>query len=415
MSNATDLPSVAEAQAVVLAHAVPLPTRLLPLSSDLLGLILAEDVVSDVDSPPCDKAMMDGYAIRAGDLATGMAVLTVIEEVTAGRVPRLKLGPGQATRIMTGAPVPEGADAVVMVERSRLLDDSRVELRDQPHPGQHILFRGNEMRRDEKVLSSGTALQPQEVGLLALVGRAQVSVVPRPRVALLTTGDELVEPSQVPGPGQIRNSNGPLLAAQVVRAGGVPETLGIAPDRVDALRERVLRGFQADVLVLSGGVSAGKLDLVPGVLAEAGVQAHLHKVRLKPGKPFFLGTAARSDRAPLLVFGLPGNPVSSFVCFELFVRPALRRLAGHADVGPPTLTASLSADFVYRTDRPTYYPAVLQTSPEGRQVRALPWSGAADLRALGGANALLVLPAGDLRYVAGDCVTLIALTNMDSV
>ncbi len=177
----------------------------------------------------------------------------------------------------------------------------------------------------------------------------------------------------------------------------------------------VLRGLQADVLVLSGGVSAGKLDLVPGVLAEAGVQAHLHKVRLKPGKPFFLGTAARSDKAPTLVFGLPGNPVSSFVCFELFVRPALRRLAGHANVGPPTETASLTADFVYRTDRPTYYPALVQTSPEGRQVRALPWSGAADLRALSGANALLVLPPGDLRYAAGERVDVISLTGMDFV
>jgi molybdopterin molybdotransferase len=411
MPSTPDLPSVAEAQAVVLVHAAPLPSRLLPLSAELLGMVLAEDVVCDVDSPPYDKAMMDGYAVRATDLATGQAILTIREEVSAGRVPRLPVGPGQATRIMTGAPLPDGADAVVMVERSTLRNEAHVELHDQPRPGQNILQRGLEMRRGETVLAAGTVLHPQEVGLLALVGRAQVPVWPRPRVALLTTGDELVDASEVPGPGQIRNSNGPMLAAQVARAGAVPEVLGIAPDRLDALRELVLRGLRSDVLVLSGGVSAGKLDLVPGVLAKAGVQAHLHKVHLKPGKPFFLGTAARPDQAPALVFGLPGNPVSSFVCFELFVRPALRRLAGHTDVGPPTETAPLATDFVYRTDRPTYYPAVVRTRPEGRQVRPLPWSGAADLRALSGANALLVLPAGDLRYAPGDRVTLIAVAE----
>jgi molybdopterin molybdotransferase len=409
MPHTADLPSVAEALALILTHTHSLTPRCLLLAPQLIDLVLAEDVVSDVDSPPADKAMMDGYAVRSADLAGGHAVLTVIEEVSAGRVPRRTVEPGQTTRIMTGAPVPAGADAVVMVERSHGLDDNKVELRDEPRPGQHILTRGSEMRRGETILSAGTVLQPQEVGLLALVGRAQVTVVPRPRVAILSTGDELVETAAVPGPGQIRNSNGPMLAAQVVRGGALAESLGIGPDRADVLTELVRRGLQADVLILSGGVSAGKRDLVPDVLAEAGVQAHLHKVRLKPGKPVLFGTATHADRPPTLVFGLPGNPVSSFVCFELFVRPALHRLAGHAEVGPLTVTASLTTDFVSRTDRPTYHPALVRTNAAGRQVRALPWAGSADLRALSGANALLVLPPGDKRFATGDPVDAILL------
>jgi molybdopterin molybdotransferase len=404
MSNTADLPSVAEAQALILNHAVSLTPRCLLLAPELIDLVLAEDVVSDVDSPPADKAMMDGYAVRSSDFAGGQAVLTVIEEVSAGRVPRRTVEPGQTARIMTGAPVPAGADAVVMVERSRSLDDNKVELRDEPRPGQHILTRGSEMRRGETILNAGIALQPQEVGLLALVGRQQISVVPRPRVAILSTGDELVETAAVPGPGQIRNSNGPMLAAQVVRAGALAESLGIGPDRADVLEELVRRGLQADVLILSGGVSAGKMDLVPGVLAEASVKAHLHKVRLKPGKPMLFGTATHADRPPTLVFGLPGNPVSSFVCFELFVRPALRHLAGHAEAGPVTVTGSFTTEFVSRTDRPTYHPALVFTNADGHQVRPLPWSGSADLRALSGANALLVLPPGEKRFAPGDRV-----------
>jgi molybdopterin molybdotransferase len=188
-----------------------------------------------------------------------------------------------------------------------------------------------------------------------------------------------------------------MLAAQVAQAGGVPRPLGIAPDRADRLRELVAEGLRAPVLILSGGVSAGKLDLVPGVLEELGVTAHFHKVELKPGKPVLFGT--RDGR---LVFGLPGNPVSSLVCFELFVRPALRRMGGHAEPGPRLVRAALAEDFAYRTDRPTYHPARLEAGEQGWRVRAVPWFGSPDLRGLTRANAFVLFPAGDHRHRAGE-------------
>jgi molybdopterin molybdotransferase len=212
----------------------------------------------------------------------------------------------------------------------------------------------------------------------------------------LSTGDEVVEPSLAPGPGQIRNSNGPMLLAQVARAGGKPQFLGIARDRLDHLRPLVSEGLKADILVLSGGVSAGQRDLVPEVLTELGVQAHFHKVAMKPGKPVLFGT-----RQKTLVFGLPGNPVSSLICFELFVRPAMRRLQGHADPGPFLVQAILVEDFAYRSDRPTYHPAQLTGAKEGWRVRPVPWFGSADLRGLAAANAFVIFPAGDHRHLVG--------------
>jgi molybdopterin molybdotransferase len=397
---------VADAQSIVLQHVRPLPPETALLASGALGHVLAEDVASDLDVPPHDKAMMDGYAVRSADLSEGRAVLQVIEEITAGQTPRQTVGTGQAARIMTGAPLPAGADAVVMVERTRMRDDGRVEIEDRPpKSGQNVLPRGREMRAGELVLTAGTVLRPQEFGLLATLGRTAVQIIPAPRVAILTTGDEVVEANQKPGPGQIRNSNGPMLSAQTVRAGGLPHYLGIARDRLDSLRPLIAAGLHHHVLLLSGGVSAGKLDLVPGVLQEAGVQAHFHKVEMKPGKPIFFGTTARGT----LVFGLPGNPVSSFVCFELFVRPALRRLLGHADAGPMTVSATLAEDFDYRTDRPTYHPARLEVTSAGWRVRPVPWFGSPDLRGLARADALMVLPAGDHRHPAGQPLDVIKL------
>src|SRR5262245_33715981 len=227
--------------------------------------------------PPYDKAMMDGYAVRAADLPAGKGVLTVVEEVTAGQVPQAAIGPGQATRIMTGAPIPEGADAVVQVERTRPTGRGSVQIEDRPlKPGLNIMPRGREMRQGDTVLVAATRLRPQEFGILATVGRSSAWLHPAPRVAVLSTGDEVVEADAMPGPGQIRNGNGPMLMAQARRAGGVPRYLGIARDRLDSLRPLVKQGLEADVLVLSGGVSAGKLDLVPGVLRELGVQPHFH-------------------------------------------------------------------------------------------------------------------------------------------
>lgn len=388
--------SVAEAQSMVLQRARPLVAEKIALTPSVLGQVLAEDIVSDLDVPPYDKAMMDGYALRSAD---GPATRTVIEEVLAGQTPRQSVSPGQATRIMTGAPIPAGADAVVPVEQTRSIDASRVEIAAGPIAArQHILDRGREMRRGEVVLTAGTVIRPQTLGILATVGRTDASLRPRPRVAILPTGDEIVAAGQSPGPGQIRNSNGPMIAGQVQRAGGQPDKLGIARDRVEHLSTLVAEGLLYPVLVLSGGVSAGKLDLVPGVLREQGVEVHFHQVKMKPGKPLLFGS--KGDR---LIFGLPGNPVSSLVCFELFVRPALRVLLGEANVSVTLPLLPLAMDFPYRTDRPTYYPARLEAGEGGWQVRPLPWFGSADLRAVAPADGFVLLPPGDAVHPAGGC------------
>jgi molybdopterin molybdotransferase len=402
--------SVAEAQAIVLRQTRPLPDQLATLMAAALGgNVLAADVASDLDMPPYDKALMDGYAVRCADLPEGRGELRVLEEITAGQTPRQRLGPGTASRIMTGAPIPPGADAVVIVERTRMGDDGRVRIEDRPpRPGQNVLPRGREMRAGEVVLKTGSVLRPQEIGMLAAVGWPTVPVVPRPRIAVLSTGDELVEAPQRPGPGQIRNSNGPMLVALAARD-GESRYLGIAGDRLDSLAPLVDEGLRYDALILSGGVSAGKLDLVPGVLQGAGVTAHFHKVAMKPGKPVLFGTRDDAEGRRTLVFGLPGNPVSSLACYALFVRPGLRRLAGHADAGPRTASATLAADFPYNTDRPTYHPAHLEAAGTGWRVQPVPWFGSADLRGLAGANALVVLPAGDHCHRAGQGFDVIML------
>ena len=399
--------TVAEALATVLQHTQRLPPTVVPLTPAVLGAVLAEDVVSDLDMPPYDKSMVDGYAVRCADLPEGKGTLHVVEEVTAGRMPSRSLTAGQATHIMTGAPIPEGADAVVMVERTRT-DGQQVTIEDRPpRAGSNIMRRATEMRCGEVVLSAGSLLRPQEFGVLATVGRVSARLYPSPRVAVLSTGDEVVEATQRPEPSQIRNGNGPMLCTQVSRAGGVPHYLGIARDHRDSLRPLVHEGLSADVLILSGGVSAGTLDLVPGVLEEAGVTPLFHKVEMKPGKPLFFGRHSSG-----LVFGLPGNPVSALVCFELFVRPALRRLAGHAEPGPFYTVAILAENFTYRTDRPTYHPAWIESPVVGSAsaewtVRAVPWLGSPDLRGLTRANAFVVVPAGEHQYQAGQKITVL--------
>jgi molybdopterin molybdotransferase len=393
--------SVAEAQELVLQRVRPLPPQIAPLGPQALGLVLAEDVQSDLDMPPWDKAMMDGYAVRSEDLVQGPAVLAVVEEIMAGQMPHKVLGSGQAARIMTGAPIPGGADAVVMVERTRSLEDGHVRIEDTPKPRQHILSRGREMQRGETVLHAGTRLRPQEFGVLAAVGRSAVKVHPAPHVAILPTGDEIVDIDTVPGPGQIRNSNGNMLLAQVCRAGAMPRPLGIARDQVEHLRALVSEGLKADVLILSGGVSAGERDLVPGVLGDLGVEAVFHKVAMKPGKPVFFGVGGGTQSSGTLVFGLPGNPVSSLVCFELFVRPALRRLQGHADPGPFFVQARLTDDLAHRSDRPTYHPCLLLPKGEGWVIKPVPWFGSPDLRGLLQSDAFVLFPPGEHKFKAG--------------
>jgi molybdopterin molybdotransferase len=396
--------SVDEALSLVLQRTVTLAPVQAPVS-DVLNLVLAENITSDIDSPPHDKSLVDGYAVCSADLAQNGAELHVLEEVTAGAVPSKTVLPGTTSRIMTGVPIPAGADSVVMLEHTELLDgigelpQVRI-LEERVTVGRNIMRRGTSLRSGEVVLSAGSILRPIEIGLLSEVGRTEVAVYPRPRVAVLATGNELVSPDAIPAAGQIRNSNGPMLKALVEQAGATAIDLGVARDEQDELRQLIERGLMADVLVLSGGVSAGVLDLIPHVLAQLGVEQVFHKVRLKPGKPLWFGVL-KSPSSEKLVYGLPGNPVSSLVCFELFVRPALDRLAGRSGDRTAT-TARLTCEHQQRGDRPTYFPAWLQSDHGQRSVTPVAWKGSADLRSLAAANCLAIFPAGDRQFAAGD-------------
>lgn len=410
--------SVAEALHQVLEHSRPKRAQAVKLI-DSLGLILAEDVTSDVDSPPHDKSIVDGYAVRGADLLDGRAELHVLEEITAGTMPTQAVKPGHCSRIMTGAPLPEGADSVVMVERTRL-SDVCVEINDERFKtNQNVMCQGASLRRGEVVLREGTEIGPAEIGLLAEVGRSKVQTIGPAKVAILATGNELVPHEQVPTASHIRNSNGPMLVAAARQAGAAAADLGIARDDIEDLRRLISAGLQHDVLVLSGGVSAGVLDLVPAVLTELRVEQVFHKVRVKPGKPLWFGVWNATDQttdtscqspSQCLVFGLPGNPVSSFVCFELFVKPAIARLTGRPWTPPhPTRQAKLSTAFQQRGDRQAYHPAIVTTSAEGLIVEPTDWKGSADLRGFSGANALVVFPAGDREFVAGETVEFLPL------
>jgi molybdopterin molybdotransferase len=404
--------TVEEALAQVLREVELPPLRSVPIG-EALGLVLAEDISSDIDSPPHDKSIVDGYAVVAASVTTPNTELNVIEEVTAGQVPTRRVEPGTATRIMTGAPLPEGADAVVMVEKTASLSGQATHVRilESPvKPGQNIVRRGTSMRRGDPVLLAEMhrRLRPIEIGLLAEVGRAHVQVI-RPEVAILATGNELVLADQVPAAGQIRNSNGPMLLALARDAGVAPVGLGIARDTHDELRASIEQGLGADVLILSGGVSAGVLDLVPQVLAECGVREVFHKVNLKPGKPLWFGTCRREGQSRL-VFGLPGNPVSSLVCFELFVRPALKKLAGRQDCLPQPLQATLTKEHAQRGERATYWPSRLESQTDGSlAVTPLVWKGSGDLRSLADANALAIFPPGERVYAAVEKIGVLPL------
>ena len=398
--------TVEDALAQVLSQATRLPPREHALDS-ALGLLLAEPITSDIDSPPHDKALVDGYAIQAADLSTGQAEFTILEEVTAGTVPSLEVSPGNATRIMTGAPLPDGADAVVMVEYSELRDEEHVLLVEQAKAGQNIMRRAASLAKGATLLQPGVRLRPIEIGVLAEVGRGKVLAVPRPSVACLATGNELVETHETPPPGKIRNSNGPMLAALAADADAQPVPLGIARDEREHLTERIRQGLQSDILILSGGVSAGVLDLVPSVLAELGVKQVFHKVQLKPGKPLWFGVWEQEGRKTL-VFGLPGNPVSTLVCFHLFVRPAIDALAGRKSTWE-TCRAQLTAEFKQRGDRPTFHPARMHDLGLGPMVETVPWRGSGDLAGLLAADSLALFPAGEQTFSPGDEIDVILL------
>ena len=402
-----DLLEVSDALQKLLQIAAPLGAieRDLPTA---LNEILAAPVISDVDSPPYDKSMMDGYAVRVADVPASGTTLPISQRIMAGMSPTGELQAGSAAQIMTGAPNPPGSDAVIMVERTATSGD-QVTLNEVPRLGQNIIRRAASIAVGQTVLNPGEPLSPARIGLCAEVGAARVMVHRRPQVAILSTGDELVDFTQRPGPSQIRNSNSLLLAAAVQETKCHAVPLGIARDEPVALRTAIARGLESDVLILSGGVSAGVLDLVPATLAELGVIPVFHKIRMKPGKPLWFGYLPRVNEPPRLVFGLPGNPVSSAVCFELFVKPALRRMRGETvPLEHQFLSARLANDVKHRSDRPTFVPAVWEKVQGRPSVRTLPWSGSADLHGFARYECLVLFPAGEQIYHAGEMVQILA-------
>ena len=402
--------TVEQAIHAILASTIPLSPANLPLQ-EALGLILTENVSADLDLPPFDKALMDGYAVHTADLAAGQTRFQVVEEITAGRTSKRPLGRGEAVAIMTGAPLPAQADAVVMVERTRrdgslvVIDDTNV------RPGNNILCRGRELRTGEVVLTRGTVLTPARLGLLAAVGRVAVTVVPRPSLAIVPTGDELVDPGTMPGPGQIRNSNATMLASFASQAGASSRIQPIAPDEPKALKARLREAMEFDLVLVTGGVSAGRLDLVPEALEALGVTRVFHKVRVKPGKPIWFGIGpVRANGSSPLVFGLPGNPVSGLIGFLLFVRPAIDALLAKESPFDRTIEAKLARPFTHAGDRPTYHPA-RRSGGNGSafEIEPLDWAGSADLRTVAGSGGFAVFPAGDRTYAAGEIVRFLPL------
>ena len=357
------------------------------------GRVLAEDIAADRDTPAVARSVRDGYAVRAGDLP---GELEVIGEVRAGESFRGAVGRGQAVEIMTGAPVPAGADAVVMVEHTERIN-GRVRIGRAAEPNQFINPRASEAAAKEVVLHSGKRLDYTDVAMLAAFGRSSVAVYRKPDVALIATGDEIVEVPEMPQEFQIRNSNIYSLAAQVERAGGVGRILPVARDNEAHTRQLIEQGLVADLLLLSGGVSAGKYDVVETVLSRLGAEFYFDRVLIQPGQPLVFGRARET-----FFFGLPGNPASTMVTFEVFARAALELISGQEEVTLRMPLARLTRDFRHKAGLTRFLPARL--SPDGGQVTPVHWSGSGDIPALTRANAFLVAEADRPDYAEGGLI-----------
>jgi len=363
------------------------------------GRVLAEEVPADRDFPALARSVRDGFAVRAQDVP---GTLRIIGEVRAGDRFAGVVAAGQAVEIMTGAPVPRGADAVVMVEHVTRGVDGTVSTDRAAGPGQFINPQGCEARAGETMLTPGKRLGFADIALLATVGKSTVAVCPKPRVALLATGDEIVPVTETPREHQIRNSNVYSLAAQVTRAGGVPLILPVARDELDDTLSLVERGLQADLLLISGGVSAGKYDVVERALAETGAEFFFDRVLIQPGQPLVFGRSR--DR---FFFGLPGNPASTMVTFELFARAALELLGGQSHSELPFLLARLTRDFRHKTGLTRFLPAMLAWPGPEPQLTPIGWSGSGDVPALTRANAFLVADNERAEWKAGELMAVL--------
>lgn len=371
-------------------------TETVPLA-ECAGRVLGRTVFADRDYPARARSVRDGYAVRAADLP---GVLQIIGEVRAGTDYEGQVAPGTAVEIMTGAPVPVGSDAVVMVEHVRREGD-RVHIDRPAKPGDFINPQGSEAQGGAAILEAGVRLDYAHTGVLATVGTVCVEVFRRPSVAILATGDEIVEAGETPLSYQIRNSNSHTLAAQVAAAGGIPDIFPVARDEYEHTRDGITRGLQSDLLLLSGGVSAGKYDIVEQVLADLGAEFFFDRVRIQPGQPLVFGRAGGK-----FFFGLPGNPVSTMVTFELFARAALDLLSGVREIRLPLLTACLTSPFRHKTGLTRFLPARLSSATA--EVSPVPWQGSSDVMSVARANAFLVARDDREAWGQGEAIEVLA-------
>ena len=371
------------------------------------GRVLAEDVRSNRDIPPYDVSAMDGYALRSADLSKVPAMLEIIEDIKAGDIPTKTILTGQCARIMTGAPLPQGADAVIREEDTQTAPDGKVQIGIAVKTGNDVRAQGEGMRNGEVVLVAGTEITPGVTGILATVKCAQVPVYCRPRVAILSTGNELEGIDDPVDPNKIPNSNSYALMAQVQALGMEPNLLGIARDEPAELEEYLQRGLRFDVLLVSGGTSVGVHDYVRPVVESLGVQMKFWRVAMKPGHPVAFGILQRKkeNTADAYVFGLPGNPVSSMVCFEEFVAPALRCMMGHTRLHRRTVAARLTHDLKHQPGRTEFVRVVLAREKDGYAATSTGAQGSGMLLSMARADGLMVVPAECAGLISGEQVT----------
>jgi len=397
------LTSLQDAQKIVLNAAHPLGLEKIGLL-EVLGRVLGEDIIAQRDNPPWDNSAMDGFAVRHEDIkqehAIGKAVtLKVIEDVPAGKMATKMVGAGQAIRIMTGAPVPKGADTVLKVEDTEQTPDSVKVFKPEPR-GSNIRPQGEDVKKGECIIAKGTQIRPGEAGMLAILAKSFVFVYQRPRVAILSTGDELADLDERFSEEKIINSNSWGIAAAVQEAGGVPFLLGIAKDNPAALKEKIMHGLNADILVLSGGVSMGDYDFTKAVFQDLGAEMHFWKLAIRPGQPLAFGKIQGR-----LAFGLPGNPVSSMVTFEQLVRPAMLKMSGQRSYGRPVVQAQFQEKFSKRTDRRHFLRGILTREGGVFKVRTTGEQGSGILTSMVKANCLIDIPQEVEKLNPGDTVT----------